>query len=91
MMKVPYRAETLNQAQLEVVRRNGLASAYIRPIVFHGAEGMGLRADQLSVHVAIAAWEWGAYLGTEGLEMAPRLRRVREDRCPVRLRNKSAA
>ena len=73
-MKIPFDADTLNEAQRQVVRDNGLSSCYIRPVVFHGAEGMGLRADQLSVHVAIAAWQWGAYLGAHGLEKGIRIR-----------------
>ena len=73
-MTIPYDAPTLNNAQRTVVRENGLASAYLRPLVFYGSEGMGLRADNLSVHVAIAAWEWGAYLGTENLEKGIRIR-----------------
>jgi branched-chain amino acid aminotransferase len=73
-MKVPFDAAQLDEAQCETVRRNGLKSAYIRPLVFMGAEGMGLRADNLSVRVAIAAWEWGAYLGSEALEKGIRIR-----------------
>jgi len=73
-MKIPYSPEELNQAQLEVVRENHLSTAYIRPLAFYGAEGMGLRADNLSVHIAIAAWEWGAYLGEEGLRKGIRIR-----------------
>jgi branched-chain amino acid aminotransferase len=48
------------------VRENKLDAAYIRPMCFYGSEGMGLRADNLKVHVIIAAWHWGAYLGEEG-------------------------
>lgn len=66
-MKVPFDAETLNQAQIEVVRANKLESAYIRPLAFYGSEGMGIRADMLQTHVAIATWAWGAYLGEEGM------------------------
>lgn len=66
-MAIPFEKDTLNQTQIEVVRRNQLASAYIRPLGFYGSEGMGLRADNLKMHVAIAAWSWGAYLGTDGL------------------------
>jgi branched-chain amino acid aminotransferase len=73
-MSIPFSAEELNQAQLQVVRENKLNTAYIRPLVFYGSEGMGLRADNLSVHVAIAAWEWGAYLGEEGLSKGIRIR-----------------
>ena len=73
-MKIPFDKEILNDVQQEIVRRNGLKSAYIRPVAFYGSEGMGLRADNLSVHVAIATWEWGAYLGAENLEQGIRIR-----------------
>ncbi len=73
-MKIPYDAKTLNDAQVAVVKENGLASAYLRPLAFYGSEGMGIRADMLKTHIAIATWEWGAYLGEEGLEKGIRVR-----------------
>lgn len=73
-MKIPYDQDTLNKAQCAVVRENHLESGYMRPICFYGSEGMGLRADNLKVHTAIAAWTWGAYLGAEGLEKGIRIR-----------------
>ncbi len=73
-MHVPFDKDTLNAAQRAVIRENGLKSAYIRPMCFYGSEGMGLRADNLKVHVMIAAWEWGAYLGAEGMERGIRIR-----------------
>ncbi len=73
-MPMPFDKDTLNQAQLDVVRENGLSSAYLRPMCFYGSEGMGLRADNLKVHVIVAAWEWGAYLGKENLEKGIRIR-----------------
>ncbi len=73
-MAIPYDKETINQAQLAAVRENHLESAYIRPMCFYGSEGMGLRADNLKVHVIVAAWHWGAYLGAEGLEKGIRIR-----------------
>ncbi len=73
-MPMPFDKDTLNRAQLDVVRENGLDSAYLRPMCFYGAEGMGLRADNLKVHVIVAAWEWGAYLGKENLEKGIRIR-----------------
>lgn len=73
-MKVRFDAASLNAAQIEAVRINQLSSAYIRPICFFGSEGMGLRADNLQVHTAIAAWEWGAYLGEENLKRGIRIR-----------------
>lgn len=74
MMKIPYDKATLMEAQLEVVKQNGLESCYIRPIVFYGSEDMGISAKKLSVHVAIAAWPWGTYLGTDGLEKGIRVK-----------------
>ncbi|HCY14015.1 MAG TPA: branched chain amino acid aminotransferase, partial [Gammaproteobacteria bacterium] len=73
-MRIPFDADILNDAQTAVVRDNGLASAYIRPLAFYGSEGMGIRADMLQTHVAIATWEWGAYLGDEGLKNGIRVR-----------------
>ncbi len=73
-MKLPYDRETLNRAQIEAVRENGLDSAYIRPMCFYGSEGMGLRADNLRVHCMVAAWEWGAYLGEEAMEKGIRIK-----------------
>jgi branched-chain amino acid aminotransferase len=73
-MKIPFDKDTLNQAQIDVVRQNKLESAYLRPMCFYGAEGMGIRADNLKVHVIVAAWEWGAYLGKESLETGIRIR-----------------
>jgi branched-chain amino acid aminotransferase len=73
-MKIPYDADTLNQAQREVITKNNLKSAYIRPMCFYGSEGMGLRADNLKVHTIIAAWEWGAYLGEDNMKNGIRIR-----------------
>ena len=64
-MKLPFSKEELNEAQRAAVRENNLDSAYIRPMAFLGSEGMGLRADNLKVHVMVAAWEWPAYMGEE--------------------------
>ena len=64
-MTIPYSPEELNDAQANIVRENKLNNAYIRPMCFYGSEGMGLRADNLKVHVCIAAWDWGSYLGDD--------------------------
>ena len=66
-MPIPFDPGTLMQAQKDVVRENNLKSGYIRPIIFYGPEAMGLSAKNLSVHVAIAAWSWGTYLGPDSL------------------------
>ncbi|MDQ6982932.1 MAG: branched-chain amino acid transaminase [Mariprofundus sp.] len=73
-MEMPFSRDELNEAQLAAVRDNGLDSAYLRPMVFYGSEGMGLRADNLKTHVIVAAWNWGAYLGQDALENGIRLR-----------------
>lgn len=73
-MPMPFDRDTINQATLQAVRDNNLDSAYIRPMCFYGSEGMGLRADNLKVHIIIAAWQWGAYLGSDGLEKGIRIR-----------------
>ena len=74
MMKIPYDRETLMAAQKEVVRANKLDSCYVRPIAFYGSEKMGVSPKGAKVHVAIAAWPWGAYLGSEGLEKGIRVK-----------------
>jgi len=74
MMKIPYDLDTLMEAQKEVVRANQLESCYIRPIAFYGSEKMGVSPKGNSVHVAIAAWPWGAYLGAEAIEKGIRVK-----------------
>ena len=74
MMKIPYSREEIMEAQKEVVRANHLESCYLRPIAFYGSEKMGVSPKGAAVHVAIAAWPWGAYLGEEGLERGIRVK-----------------
>ena len=73
-MNIPWDHDTLCDVQKSVVSENGLDSAYLRPMCFYGSEGMGLRADNLSVHCMVAAWEWGAYLGKENMERGIRIK-----------------
>lgn len=73
-MPMPWDKGTINEGIRTVVRECGLESGYIRPMCFYGAEGMGLRADNLKTHVVIAAWAWGAYMGAENLEKGIRVR-----------------
>jgi branched-chain amino acid aminotransferase len=72
-MKMPFSPEEISAAQLAAVRENGLKTAYIRPMCFYGSEGMGLRADNLQVHVMVAAWTWGSYLGEENMTRGIRI------------------
>jgi branched-chain amino acid aminotransferase len=65
-MDIPYSAEQLRAATLELVARNGLRSCYIRPIAYRGYGTMGLNPLDAGVDVTIACWEWGVYLGEEG-------------------------
>ncbi len=73
-MKMPFDKATLIAAQIAAVRENGLKSGYIRPMAFYGAEAMGISAKTLNVHVIVAAWPWGAYLGKEALENGIRVK-----------------
>ncbi|MCZ7563539.1 MAG: branched-chain amino acid transaminase [Burkholderiales bacterium] len=74
MMKIPYSREELMEAQKEAVRANKLEECYVRPIAFYGSEKIGVSPKGAKVHVAIAAWPWGAYLGAEGLEKGIRVK-----------------
>jgi branched-chain amino acid aminotransferase len=73
-MAMPFDEATLEAAQREVVRANKLESCYIRPIVWVGDEKLGVSAKGNTIHVAIAAWPWGAYLGEEGMERGIRVK-----------------
>jgi branched-chain amino acid aminotransferase len=74
LMKIPYSKAQLMQAQIDVVRANGHEACYVRPIAFYGSEKMGVSPVGAKVHVAIAAWPWGAYLGPEALEKGIRVK-----------------
>jgi branched-chain amino acid aminotransferase len=63
-----YEVEELVDAVKLVLRSNGLKSGYVRPITFYGTGSMGLNPAGAGVHMVIAAWEWGAYLGEEGIQ-----------------------
>jgi branched-chain amino acid aminotransferase len=73
-MAIPFDMETLIEAQKEVVRANQLESCYLRPLVWIGSEKMGVSARGNTIHVGIAAWPWGAYLGEEGLQRGIRVK-----------------
>ena len=73
-MKMPFSKDEVNAAQLEAVRANGLKSGYIRPLVWLGSEKMGVSPKGAAVHVMVAAWHWGAYLGEEGMKRGIRVK-----------------
>ncbi len=73
-MAMPFDKETLNQAQKDVVRLNGLEEGYLRPMCFLGSEGMGLRADNLRTHAMVAAWEWPSYMDPEARDRGIKVR-----------------
>ena len=72
LLEMPYSRDELRRASLELVRRSGLSSGYLRHLVYLGHGAMGLYPSDNPVKVAIAAWPWGAYLGEEGLERGVR-------------------
>ena len=73
-MDVPFSPQELRAAVCETVRANKLKSAYIRPLLFYGANSLGISAANNPVHCAIAAWDWGAYLGEAGLKNGIRVK-----------------
>ncbi len=66
-MKIPYSMEEIRRATFETIKANNLKECYIRPIAFYGTGAMGLNPLNNPVNVAIICWEWGAYLGEEGM------------------------
>ncbi|RUM73278.1 MAG: branched chain amino acid aminotransferase [Sulfurovum sp.] len=83
LMDVPYTLEELNKAQIELLQANELfGGAYIRPLVYLGYGVMGLYHKEAPVKVSISAWEWGAYLGEEGLKKGIRLKIASMTRTP---------
>ncbi|MCW8821794.1 MAG: branched-chain amino acid transaminase, partial [Sulfurovum sp.] len=75
LMNVPFTLEELNAAQVKLLQENELFDgAYIRPLVYLGYGVMGLYHKDAPVQVSISAWEWGAYLGEEGLRKGVRVK-----------------
>ena len=73
-MKIPFTLEQVMQAQRAVVRANGLDSCYIRPLTWIGSEKLGVSAKGNTIHLMVAAWAWGAYLGEEGMRRGIRVK-----------------
>lgn len=73
-IKLPYTEAQISQAIIDVVNSNQLESCYIRPLIFIGSEKLGISPKGNSIHTTIAAWEWGAYLGEDGLNKGIRVK-----------------
>lgn len=71
-MTLPYSVAQVGEACVDLVRANGVPTVYLRPIAFSGYGEMGLDPTKSPIQVAVAAWEWGAYLGQEGVERGVR-------------------
>ena len=67
-MEIPYSIEELEAATIETIKKSGLKSCYIRPVVFRGTGSLGVNPLKNHVETVIAVWEWGAYLGADALE-----------------------
>jgi branched-chain amino acid aminotransferase len=73
-MKIPFTPEQVMDAQREVVRANKLESCYLRPLIWIGSQKLGVSPKGNTVHLMVAAWAWGAYLGEEGLKKGIRVK-----------------
>lgn len=73
-IKLPYSKEEINDAHCAVLRENGLKAGYLRPMAFYGAEKLGVAPPANDVHMIVAAWPWGAYLGADGMEKGIRVK-----------------
>ncbi len=73
-MKIPFTFEEVMEAQKQVVRENRLESCYVRPLVWVGSEKLGVSMKGNRIHLMIAAWPWGAYLGEDGMKNGIRVR-----------------
>lgn len=71
---IPFTKDELNDAQIDVFRKNELEEGYLRPMVFLGSEALGIRAKDLSVHVSIAAWPWPDYMDPDSREKGIKVR-----------------
>lgn len=73
-MQIPFSKEQVNEAQKQVVRANKLESCYIRPLAWIGSQKLGVSPKGNQIHLMVAAWPWGAYLGEEGMQRGIRVK-----------------
>ena len=71
--EIPWSVDQIDQACRDVLAANGLEDAYVRPLAWRGSEQMGVSAQRTKIHLAIAAWPWGAYFGEEAVRRGVRL------------------
>ncbi|MBP9528484.1 MAG: branched-chain amino acid transaminase, partial [Laribacter sp.] len=71
---LPFSKDEINAAHLEVVKANQLKSCYFRPMAFYGSGKLGVAPPANDVHVIVAAWPWGAYLGEDGVQKGIRVK-----------------
>jgi len=73
-MKMPFGKSEVMQAQIDVIRENKLDSGYLRPLVWIGDKKLGVSPKGNTIHLMVAAWPWGAYLGEEGMQRGIRVK-----------------
>ena len=73
-MKLPFNKQAINQAHMDVFKANGLSACYFRPMAFYGSEKLGVAPPANDINVIVAAWNWGAYLGEEGMKNGIRIK-----------------
>jgi branched-chain amino acid aminotransferase len=73
-MVIPFTKEQVNQAQIDVIRANKLESGYLRPLTWVGDRKLGVSTKGNDIHLMVAAWPWGAYLGEEGMKRGIRVK-----------------
>ena len=73
-MKIPFSIDQVMEAQRRVVRENKLESGYIRPLAWIGDKKLGVSPKGNTIHLMVAAWTWGAYLGEDGMKRGIRVK-----------------
>ena len=73
-MKIPFTQEQVNEAQRTVVRANKLKAGYVRPLTWIGSQKIGVSPKGNQIHLMVAAWTWGAYLGDDGMKRGIRVK-----------------
>jgi branched-chain amino acid aminotransferase len=73
-MAIPFSKEQVNEAQKAVVRANKLESCYLRPLTWIGSQKLGVSPKGNQIHLMVAAWPWGAYLGEDGMKRGIRVK-----------------